>query len=42
MDRLRKLKPDIEHLQLLIEKVQRSKAAAFDAWHALMQQHVAH
>ncbi len=37
LDRLRMLKPAIEHLQLLIEKGQTSKIAKFDAWHALMQ-----
>ena len=36
LDKLRKLKPAIEHLQLLIEKGQKSRLAAFDEWHALM------
>ena len=40
LDRLRKLKPAIEHLQLLIEKEHMSKTAEFDAWHALLQQSV--
>ena len=40
LDRLRMLKPAIEHLQLLIEKGQTSKVANFDAWHALMQHRV--
>ena len=35
LERLRELKPAIEHLQLLIERSQRAKTAAFDLWHEL-------
>jgi hypothetical protein len=36
LERLRELKPAIEHLQLLIEKGQKAKMAAFEVWHALL------
>jgi len=36
LDRVRNLKPAIEHLQLLIEKAQKCKLAAFDDWHDVM------
>ena len=36
LDGLKKIKPAIEHLQLLIDKGQKSKIAAFEVWLALM------